>query len=32
VLSTLGGGADIAATWLLDESPHRMFPTGDEIW
>jgi alkylation response protein AidB-like acyl-CoA dehydrogenase len=30
VLSTLGGGADIAATWLLSESPHRMAPTGDE--
>jgi len=32
VLSTLGGGADVAATWLLSESPHRMFPTGDEGW
>jgi alkylation response protein AidB-like acyl-CoA dehydrogenase len=32
VLSTLGGGADIAATWLLSESPHRMFPTEDKHW
>jgi alkylation response protein AidB-like acyl-CoA dehydrogenase len=31
VLSTLGGGADVAATWLLSESPYRMAPIGDEI-
>ncbi len=30
VMSTLGGGADVAATWLLSESPYRMTPTGDE--
>jgi alkylation response protein AidB-like acyl-CoA dehydrogenase len=32
VLSTLGGGADIAATWLMSESPHRMFLTEDNGW
>jgi alkylation response protein AidB-like acyl-CoA dehydrogenase len=33
VLSTLGGGADIAATWLMRESPHRMFlDERDEHW
>ncbi len=30
VLSTLGGGADIAAAWLSSESPYRMAPTEDE--
>jgi alkylation response protein AidB-like acyl-CoA dehydrogenase len=32
VLSTLGGGADIAATWLLRESPYRMAPTEEPRW
>jgi alkylation response protein AidB-like acyl-CoA dehydrogenase len=32
VLSTLGGGADIAATWLMSESPHRMFLDEDKAW
>jgi alkylation response protein AidB-like acyl-CoA dehydrogenase len=32
VLSTLGGGADIAATWLMSESPHRMFLSEDKAW
>lgn len=32
VLSTLGGGADIAATWLLSESANRMVLSEDEGW
>ena len=32
VLSTLGGGADVAATWLMSESPHRMFLAEDKAW